>query len=90
VDAVSVQVETIHTILAAADREPNAIWRPVHRGAKGNLLWIPRVAGLQLMQLRPDARVDEWVQPLARSLEVDDPAILRNVNTPEEWAKIGV
>ncbi len=88
VDAVGVKVETLRAILAAAEKEPHVIWRPVHQGAKGNLLWIPREAGKALMPLPADARVDEWVRPLARPLEVDDSAILRNVNTPEEWAAV--
>ena len=86
VDAVGVKVETIRAILAAAETEPEAIWRPVHRGGKGNLLWVPGKAGRELLRLPTDARVDEWVRPLARPLEVDDPAILRNINTPEDWA----
>ncbi len=88
VDAAGVKPETIRMILRAVEDDPTAVWRPVHQGAKGNLLWIPRVAGLKLMALSPGARVDEWAQPLARELEVGDPAILRNVNTPEEWAAL--
>ena len=65
-----------------------AVWRPVHRGTKGNLLWIPRSAAEALRQLPPDARVDEWAQPLARELDVDDAAILRNINTPADWAAL--
>lgn len=88
VDAVGVKVETIQAIRAAAEEESRAIWRPVYRGEKGHLLWIPQAMRRELMQLPPAARVDEWVRPLARLLEVDDPAILRNVNTPEEWARL--
>jgi CTP:molybdopterin cytidylyltransferase MocA len=89
VDAVGVEIKTIREILAAAEQEPTAIWRPVHRGKKGNLLWIPNRAGLELMKLPAEARVDEWARPLSRPLAVEDPAILRNVNTPEEWVQIG-
>ena len=74
--------------LAAAEQDPAALWRPVHRGQKGNLLWVPRTAGAELMRLPADARVDEWARKQARELEVDDPAILRNVNAPEEWAAL--
>lgn len=88
VDAVGVKVETIRALLTAAEEDARAIWRPVHRGEKGHLLWIPQGMRRELMQLPPAARVDEWVRPLARPLEVDDSAILRNVNTPEEWAKL--
>lgn len=86
VDAVGVKTETIRALLAAAEQDPAAIWRPVHGGQKGNLLWIPREAGRELIHLSAGARVDEWARPRARTLEVDDAAILRNVNTPEEWA----
>lgn len=85
VDAAGVKAETIREILAAAEKDSQAVWRPVHRGAKGNLLWVPRAAGPELLQLAPDARVDAWAKPRARELEVDDPAILRNINTPEDW-----
>jgi len=85
VDAVGVQLETIRRLLAAAGKEPQAVWRPVYHGAKGNLLWIPRQLRGDLTQLSPAARVDEWVRPIAHEMEVDDPCILRNVNTPEAW-----
>ncbi|MGD9611888.1 MAG: NTP transferase domain-containing protein [Kiritimatiellia bacterium] len=88
VDAVGVKRETVRALLAAAEKEPAAIWRPVHRGQKGNLLWIPREAGRDLVRLPAAARVDEWARPQARTLDVDDEAILRNVNTPEEWAAV--
>ena len=88
VDAVDVRVATILAALAAAEQDPRAIWRPTHRGEKGNLLWLPRAAAKELMRLPLDARIDEWVRPRAQIVEVDDPAILRNVNTPEEWAAL--
>lgn len=89
VDAVGVKAATIRALLATAEQEPDAVWRPVHRGAKGHLLWIPRAAGRELLQAAPAMRVDEWARPRARTLAVDDPAILRNVNTPEDWMKTG-
>ncbi|MBP8655199.1 MAG: nucleotidyltransferase family protein [Kiritimatiellae bacterium] len=86
VDAVGVKPETVRAILAAAAREPAAIWRPVYQAAKGNLLWVSAAAAHELLNLPPDARVDDWARPQARTLAVDDPAILRNINTPAEWA----
>ena len=88
VDAAGVKEATIRAILEEASKDPQLVWRPVHRGQKGNLLWISQVCGRELMRLPPDARVDEWVRPLAKELEVSDSAILRNVNTPEEWAHL--
>lgn len=88
VDAVGVQVDTIRRIFGAVEEDPHRVWRPVYQGRKGNLLWIPQQAGSSLRQLSPAARVDEWARPLARELEVQDSAILHNVNTPEEWAAL--
>ncbi len=87
VDAAGVKARTIRAILAAARKDPRRPWRPVHRGEKGNLLWVPQSAGPALLRLPANARVDRWAQPLARTLAVDDPAILRNVNTPAAWAQ---
>ena len=89
VDAVGVKAETIRVVLAAAEADPAGLWRPVYQGEKGNLLWIPRDVAQELMRLPAAARVDEWVQPWTRRLEVEDAAILRNVNTPEEWGDVG-
>lgn len=88
VDAVGVQVATVRATLAAAAAAPAAIWRPTQRDQKGNLLWIPRAAAVELLRLPADARIDEWVRPQAQAIAVDDPAILRNVNTPAEWAAL--
>lgn len=88
VDAAGVKPATVRAILAAAEREPRAIWRPVHCGEKGNLLWIPRAAAETLKTLPAEARVDEWARPLSIPLDVDDLAILRNINTPAEWAAL--
>ena len=88
VDAAGVKPATVRAILAAAAKDPRAIWRPVHRGEKGNLLWIPRAAAETLKTLSAEARVDEWARPLSIPLDVDDPAILRNINTPAEWAAL--
>ncbi len=88
VDAVGVKVETIRALLGAAEKEPSMMWRPVYRGEKGNVLWIPRAVGQELMRLPAEARMDEWVQPWTRRLDVDDEAIVRNVNTPEEWEEV--
>jgi len=88
VDAVGVKAETIRLLCAAAETAPRFLWRPMHQGLKGNLLWIPKEASTELMALSADTRVDEWAAGQARELEVDDPAILRNVNTSEEWAAL--
>ena len=88
VDAAGVSPETVRAILTAAAEAPAGIWRPEYQGRVGHLLWIPREPARALLQLPAEARIDEWVRPLARMLVLDDPAILRNVNTPAEWAAL--
>lgn len=88
VDAIGIRLETLQTLLAAARWNPDVPWRPLHRGQKGNLLWIPRLFAPALAALPPDARIDDWVAPLASSLDLDDPALLRNANTPADYAAI--
>lgn len=88
VDAAGVAIGTIRHLLKAAEGDGTVIWRPVHQGGKGNLLWMPREAACELCTLPPELRVDEWVRPRERRLAVEDSAILRNVNTPEEWRRV--
>lgn len=86
VDAIGVKPSTVTAILAATRKAPSEIWRPVHKGSKGNLLWVPRDYATALLNLSADARIDAWAQPYAYELEVDDPGILRNINTPTDWS----
>ena len=88
VDAIGIRLETLQTLLAAARWNPGVPWRPLHRGQKGNLLWIPHLLAPALAALPPDARIDDWVAPLASSLDLDDPALLRNANTPADYAAL--
>ncbi len=85
VDTVGVAVETIRGVLAAAVANPDQPWRALYRGRTGQLLWLPRGMADRVLALAPEDRIDQWVGPLARGVEVEDAAILRNVNTPEEW-----
>lgn len=88
VDAVGVKATTIEALLATAEAQPLHVWRPVHGGVIGHLLWVPRARVAELQRLPKDARVDEWAKPLAQELDVDDAAILRNINTPHDWAAL--
>lgn len=90
VDAAGVAVDTVRTMLRAAEEAfaAGACVRPVRRGETGHLLLIPRAWREELLALPGDARADEWVagRPVAR-VEVDDAAVLHNFNTPGEWRR---
>ena len=88
IDAVGICLETLQALLAAAAWNPDVPWRPLHRGQKGNLRWLPRPLATALAALPPDARIDDWIAPLASSLDLDDPALLRNANTPADYSSI--
>ena len=88
VDAVGIRLETLQALLSAARWNPDVPWRPLHRGQKGNLLWLPRALAPALSSLPPDARIDDWIAPLATSLDLDDPSLLRNTNTPSDYASL--
>lgn len=88
VDAVGIRQETLQALLAAAAWNPDVPWRPLHLGKKGNLLWLPHTLAPALAALPPDARIDDWVAPRASSLDFDDPALLRNANTPSDYATL--
>jgi hypothetical protein len=52
------------------------------------VLWIHRLTAEELLRLPPsDLRINEHLADKTVTLEVDDPAILNNVNTPEEWER---
>lgn len=88
IDAIGIRPLTLRALLAAAAWNPRVPWRPLHGDQRGNLLWIPRHLGPALAALPPDARLDEWIAPQAQSLSVDDPNLLRNVNTPDDFSHL--
>lgn len=88
VDTVGVRAETIRGLLAQTERSPGAVAvRPSWNGQSGRVLWISRLIFPELLGLeaRPEIRLDQLIKDRAVSWPVDDPAILNNINTPEEW-----
>jgi CTP:molybdopterin cytidylyltransferase MocA len=88
VDTVGLQVETLARLLTAATHDTFAL-RPHVQGQPGRVLWISARVAHEILSLpASDTRLDEWLAPRITALECDDPAILNNVNTPDEWAGI--
>ncbi|MBU1694241.1 MAG: nucleotidyltransferase family protein [Verrucomicrobia bacterium] len=85
VDAVGLRAETVRTVLAHASEIHAAAVRPTYRGKDGKLLWVSRALAEELLRASPgDQRLDDLVRERAERISVDDPALLSNVNTPEE------
>jgi len=87
VDAAGVRPETLRKLREAGEADGTAPWRPFCGGKKGNALWIPSACADEILGLPPDARLDEWAAPRARPMACRDAAVLRNANTPDDWAR---
>lgn len=88
VDTVGVHVQTLAAVLQAA-RAQHAAVRPHYAGQPGRVVWININTAQELIALpAADTRLDEWLAPRVTALQVDDPAVLNNVNTPDEWAAV--
>jgi len=84
VDTVGLRIETLARLLQP---DGAAARRPFHRGQPGRVLWLGGQVAREILELPgADFRLDEWLAPRITAVELDDPAVLNNVNTPDEWA----
>ena len=66
--------------------DPAAAIIPVHRGRGGHPLWLAPATAAGLLGEPAEARLDERLRAMrVLRIEVADPRVLDNVNTPEEW-----
>ncbi len=89
VDHPFVAPRTIDRLLAARERDLLAVWfLPTYRGEGGHpVLWRPRVRE-EILNLRTDAPIRSLLPefgPQVCRLDVEDPAVVANVDTPEEY-----
>ncbi|HOW96296.1 MAG TPA: nucleotidyltransferase family protein [Kiritimatiellia bacterium] len=85
VDAVGLRVETVRAVLARAETGIAPAVRPTWRGQDGKLLWISRALAEEWRrEPAGDQRLDDRVRARVERVAVDDPALLSNVNTPED------
>lgn len=82
---------TVYRLIAALHETPDAFIVPVFHGCRGNPVVIPRVFFMRAMALRGDT----GARPLlvasdtrVRRVFVDDPGVLRDVDTPEAYAAL--
>jgi CTP:molybdopterin cytidylyltransferase MocA len=61
----------------------------MHQQKPGHVLWLSRSLFLEILRLETsvDFRFDDWVRPKEMRLDLDDPGLLHNINTPEDWAR---
>ena len=86
VDTVGVRPETLAELLGA---KGGPVVRPYHGGQPGRILRLDRATADELLALPAvDLRLDEWLADRTIPWPVIDPAILNNINTPDDWAAV--
>jgi len=90
VDTVGVQTSSLARLIALADQSSALAIRPTWQGRPGRILWLSHALFDDILGIHsdPSLRFDEWIKGKEHFIDVDDPAIMNNVNTPEEWKNI--
>jgi molybdenum cofactor cytidylyltransferase len=89
VDHPFVDPRTVGLLRHVAATDLLAVWFiPTYKGEGGHpVLWRPAVRG-DLLELRPDAPIRSLMPefgPQVRRIEVEDPGVVANVDTPEAY-----
>jgi len=87
VDTVGVKVSTLSNVLVFADQKQALAVRPYWRNQPGRILWISNALFEEVLGIEsdPSFRLDAWIKDRETRMDVDDAAVLNNVNTMAEW-----
>lgn len=89
VDSPGIRLSTLEAMRKTADKDNAQAVRPAFRGKPGYIVWISAATAERLLAMTDeDTPLNQILDPVTRFIPVDDPAIVRNVNTPEEWEKV--
>jgi molybdenum cofactor cytidylyltransferase len=91
VDRPHLRPATVAALLAAFHDAPECIWQPAHAGRRGHPIVYPAALLPMLRGLAPDASPRDLLEHhphLRRSLPVDDPAVLDNLDRPADLARL--
>jgi molybdenum cofactor cytidylyltransferase len=89
VERPRVRVETIQALLEAFEDQPECVWQPSFEGRSGHPILWPRSLGPALLTLDPRRDTARTLlrgsaAPRRRRLELDDPGVLDNFDTPAD------
>lgn len=90
VDTVGVRPDTLKRLVEAAKSTAARAIRPTFDGKEGKVMWISSSLAADILRLDPkneNSRLDHVFRTQSEELPCPDPAILNNINTPEEWEK---
>lgn len=91
VDRPHLRPDTVVGLAAAFRAEPDHLWQPEHRGRRGHPQIYPASLLPALAALPPEASPRDLIAghaALRRTLAVDDPAVLDNLDRPEDLARL--
>jgi CTP:molybdopterin cytidylyltransferase MocA len=93
IDRPRIRGQTLRRLLASFTATPESIWQPTFAGESGHPIIYPRHACSQLLELPPASTARELVRSEAwrtrrRKLEVDDPGVIENIDSPEDFARL--
>jgi molybdenum cofactor cytidylyltransferase len=93
VDRPHVRADTLRALAKAVDTDPTAIWQPRLGDRRGHPIVYPADLVAVLVALRPpttprDVLAQPHVAPRRRQVEVDDDAVLDNLDRPEDLARL--
>lgn len=94
VDRPAVTQATVDALVAAWRAAPAYLWQPRHQGRSGHPMLYPADLVQPLLALAPEASAralvrSPAVQARRRWLDVDDPGVVLNVDTPDDLAALG-
>lgn len=87
VDRPHLRPDTVIALVAAFRAAPHLLWQPEHRGRRGHPQIYPAALLPALAALPPDASPRALLAEhaaLRRTLALDDPAVLDNLDRPED------
>ncbi len=95
VDRPHVRADTVAALVAAHRSAPRGIYQPVHEGRRGHPILYPAFMRRVLLALPArggnsprDLFLLPEVKELRRDVAVDDPAVLDNIDTPEDYSRL--
>ncbi len=90
-DQPLVRAHTVRLLANAFAREPERWVAPIHDGRRGNPVVAPCAWFKRIRELHGDTGPREYLQQKEARLlrvEVDDPGVIHDVDTPEEYAAL--
>lgn len=94
VDRPHLAAATLAALVRAHGESPGAILQPAHRGRRGHPILYPAALFAEVLAIDPEVGPRAWLGSPAiaarrRSIEVEDPAIFDNLDTPADLDRLG-